>query len=47
MYILTKKYKCEVFQRLIKAKESFEVACSKSGLNSKQAKKILTKTLEF
>lgn len=37
MYILTKKYKYEVFQRLLKANESFEVACSKSGLSIQQA----------
>ncbi|WP_162917975.1 hypothetical protein [Halarcobacter bivalviorum] len=41
MYILTKKYKHEVFQRLLKAKESFKDACSKSGLTVKQAKKFL------
>ena len=41
MYILTKKYKFEVLQRLLEAKESFEVACSKSGLTIKEAKKIL------
>lgn len=43
MYILTKKYKYEVFQRLLEAKENFEVACSKSGLSIKQAKEFLTK----
>ena len=42
MYILTKKYKYEVFQRLLNAKESFQVACSKSGLSVKQAKEFLT-----
>jgi hypothetical protein len=39
MYILTKKYKYEVFKRLLEAKESFEIACSKSGLSINQAKK--------
>lgn len=41
MYILTKKYKCEVFLRLLEAKESFKVACSKSGLSTKEAKDFL------
>ena len=41
MYILTKKYKYEVLQRLLEAKESFKVACSKSGLTIKQAKEFL------
>lgn len=44
MYILTKKYKYEVLQRLLKEKENFEIACSKSGLTMKQAKKFLLKT---
>ena len=42
MYILTKKYKYEVFQRLLKANESFKTACSKSGLTVKQANEFLT-----
>ncbi len=41
MYILTKKYKYEVLQRLLEAKESFKVACSKSGLTIKEAKSFL------
>lgn len=41
MYILTKKYKYEVFQRLIEANEGFKVACSKSGLSRKEAKDFL------
>ncbi len=41
MYILTKKYKYEVLQRLLEAKESFKVACSKSGLSAKEAKHFL------
>jgi hypothetical protein len=41
MYILTKKYKCEVFQRLLKTKESFKDACSKSGFTLKQGKEFL------
>ena len=41
MYIITKKYKYEVFQRLLEAKENFKVACSKSGLNVNQAKEFL------
>jgi len=43
MYILTNKYKYEVFQRLIVAEETFEIACSKSGLSEIQAKKLLNK----
>ncbi|WP_320033808.1 hypothetical protein ACMC56_07635 [Campylobacterota bacterium DY0563] len=43
MYILTNKYKYEVFQRLLTARETFEVACSKSGLSKQEAKKLLTK----
>jgi len=44
MFILTKKYKYEVFQRLLESKETFNVACSKSGLSVKQAKKLLQTT---
>lgn len=47
MYILTKKYKYEVFQRLLKAEKNFEVACSKSGLSVKQAQKFLNKNSLF
>lgn len=43
MQILTKKYKYDVFQRLLKAKETFETACSKSGLSIDQAKIYLNK----
>lgn len=42
MYILTKKYKYEVIQRLLKTKESFIDACSKSGLTLKQGEKFLS-----
>ncbi len=41
MYILTKKYKYEVFQKLLKTKESFKDACSKSGLTLKQGNEFL------
>ena len=41
MYIVTKKYKYEVLQRLLEAKESFKVACSKAGLSVKEAKSFL------
>ncbi len=44
MYILTKKYKYEVFQRLLKIEESFEVACSKSGITQSQGKSFLAKS---
>ena len=44
MYILTKKYKYEVFKRLLKTKESFKDACSKSGLTLQQGKNILNTT---
>lgn len=37
MTILTMKYKYEVLQRLLKNKENFENACSKSGLSITQA----------
>jgi hypothetical protein len=41
MTILTIKYKYKVLQRLLKTKDSFENACSKSGLSVNQAKKYL------
>jgi hypothetical protein len=41
MTILTQEYKYKVLDRLLKAKESFESACSKSGLNIGQAIKYL------
>jgi hypothetical protein len=41
MYILTKKYKYEVLQRLLKDKENFKIACSKSGLSLNQAASYL------
>jgi hypothetical protein len=41
MTIITIEYKYRVLQRLLKTKESFENACSKSGLSIKQAKMFL------
>lgn len=41
MTILTIEYKYKVLQRLLKRKENFENACSKSGLTVSQAKKYL------
>jgi hypothetical protein len=41
MIILTIEYKYKVLQRLLKTKENFENACSKSGLSVSQATKYL------
>ncbi len=38
---ITKKEKLEVLLRLLKANESFENACSKSGLKTDEAKNLL------
>lgn len=43
MKMLTIRYKYKVLQRLLKTKESFENACSKSGLSIAQATKHLIK----
>lgn len=47
MTILTIKYKYKVLQRLLKTKDSFENACSKSGLNEIQAAKYLNHTKTY
>jgi hypothetical protein len=41
MTILTIEYKYKVLQRLLNTKDSFENACSKSGLSISQATKYL------
>ena len=38
---ITKEEKLEVLIRLLKSNESFEIACSKSGLSSSDAKNLL------
>jgi len=38
---ITKEEKLEVLIRLLKSNESFEIACSKSGLSSFDAKNLL------
>ena len=38
---ITKEEKLEVLIRLLKSNESFETACSKSGLNKTDAKNLL------
>lgn len=43
MRILTVEYKYKVLQRLLKTKDSFKNACSKSGLSISEATKYLTK----
>jgi hypothetical protein len=44
---LTLKYKYKVLKRLLQTKESFENACSKSGLNEIQAAKYLNHTKTY
>ena len=38
---ITNKEKLEILLRLLKSNESFEVACSKSGLHKSDAKNLL------
>jgi hypothetical protein len=38
---ITQEKKMEVFIRLLKSNESFDNACSKSGLNNTEAKSLL------
>tara|TARA_B110000046_G_C12862691_1_gene342525 strand:- start:84 stop:221 length:138 start_codon:yes stop_codon:yes gene_type:complete len=38
---ITKEKRLEVFIRLLQSNESFDIACSKSGLNKSEAKNLI------